>query len=146
MSAAVKPEPANTFCSLSLPPAASCLSPTYIVTWECRSQALSFISVIILQADCYQDEKWQSKGLKTASQASYICQASLLSYGDARKSAQILIHETGTIPAGLYYALEGMCGSSEMWLFGMSLQLLGPTVSPGGNLNALNPFLKGTSQ
>lgn len=30
--------------------------------------------------------------------------------------------------------------------FGMSLQLLGPTVRPGGNLNALNPFLKGTSQ
>lgn len=28
----------------------------------------------------------------------------------------------------------------------MSLQLLGPTVSPGGDLNALNPFVKGTSQ
>uniref|UniRef100_A0A8D0A7P2 Plexin D1 n=1 Tax=Sander lucioperca TaxID=283035 RepID=A0A8D0A7P2_SANLU len=30
--------------------------------------------------------------------------------------------------------------------FWISLQLLGPTVSPGSNLNALNPFLKGTSQ
>lgn len=35
----------------------------------------------------------------------------------------------------------------EAWrCFWMSLQLLGPIVSPGGSLTALNPFLKGTSQ
>lgn len=66
MSAAVKPEPANIFCSQSLPPAANCLSPTYVVTWECRSQELSVLSVIILQANCYQDGKRQSKGFKPA--------------------------------------------------------------------------------
>lgn len=146
MSAAVKPEPANIFCSQSLPPAANCLSPAYMVTWECRSQELSVLSVIILQANCYQDGKRHSKGFKPACEASYICKVSLLSCGDAKKFSQILIHETDAVPTGLYYALEGMCGSSEMGFFGMSLQLLGPTVRPGGNLNALNPFLKGTSQ
>lgn len=51
------------------------------------------------------------------------------------------------ITVWLSYTLEGMCKSLKMRLFfWMSLQLLGPTVSPGGNLNALNPFLEGTSQ
>lgn len=86
-------------------------------------------------------EKRQSKGLESASEASYI-----LLIWECQEIFQNLSLWQNYSVAQLHLRRSVQQLEDEAFLFWMSLQLLGPTVSPGGNFNALNPCLKGTSQ
>lgn len=140
-SAAVKPEPASVFTSLS--PADSCLS-SYLHSYLGMSatKELAFISVIIVPADYKRHEKWQSKkDLNLPLKRHTLSEIFLFWSGNGKQFSQIFPYDMDRITVWLSYALDGRRRSLEMRLF-----LDVSAVSPGGNLNALNPFLKGTSQ